>query len=159
MKKVIAVALLVVSAMFLTHGTASANYGSDPCGHGKTGKPCRQDPNPHVQDCITHGKGGINEDHCADPSADPTPTPTQPAPSVTPTPTPTQTPTVVPTVSGTQRSRRTPSRTQSKATLAMTGTNGYAIAVIALFGLVFLFAGYVIVKQVQHHEHHHGSHH
>lgn len=40
--------------------------GGDPCSHGRTGKPCRSDPQPgHGKDCEHHGRnGGVNEDHC-----------------------------------------------------------------------------------------------
>lgn len=41
--------------------------GQDPCSHGNSDKPCRDDPQPgHGKDCEHHGeKGGVDEDHCA----------------------------------------------------------------------------------------------
>lgn len=71
--------------------------GQDPCSHGNSNRPCRDDPQPlHGKDCEYHGqRGGMNEDHCQvgsvsidTPTAIPnTPVPTSTSAAVIPTPT------------------------------------------------------------------------
>jgi hypothetical protein len=72
--KNLAFMLVVLAVAALGFGVAiglSGNPpGRDPCSHGETGKPCRDDPQPgHGKDCDEHGKhGGVNEDHCRPPT-------------------------------------------------------------------------------------------
>lgn len=82
-------AVLLALGLVLTVGSVAqaANHKFPGC-HGKNSTTCRPDPQPsHGKDCIKHGKGGINEDHCAKPTVTPTPTPT-PTQSETPKPKP-----------------------------------------------------------------------
>lgn len=91
--------------------------GRDPCSHGATGKPCRDDPQPeHGKDCDHHGKlGGVNEDHCKSPT---TTTPTDTTPTDT-TPTDT-TPTTPTTPTGTTQTQTTPTTPTTTAPTATT---------------------------------------
>ena len=67
-------ALVLGCALFTAGFGATAAFadkppsppGKDPCEHGNSNKPCKPDPQPdHGKDCLPHGKGGKNEDHCA----------------------------------------------------------------------------------------------
>jgi hypothetical protein len=96
--------LIVIAAMLAAFGLGGAAAlaastdqppsppGQGECGHGNTGKPCKDDPQPDKgKDCEAHGnQGGVNEDHCKGEETTPTETtPTTPT-ETTPT-TPTQT--------------------------------------------------------------------
>ena len=112
----------------------AANHKFPDC-HGKNSVPCRPDPQPsHGKDCLKHGKGGINEDHCVRTSPSPTPTPT-----VTPTPSPTGTPTPVPSVHTPE-----PPRHRTPGSLALTGVGYEGAVLIGALGLAFLLLGIAI---------------
>jgi hypothetical protein len=107
-----ALVLLALCVLFAAGvGTAAASGNGKPgsppgqgeCGHGNSGKPCRDDPQPeHGKDCQAHGnQGGVNEDHCGGvtaPEPPPTTTVNQPPP---PTTTVTTTTTAATTTQGT----------------------------------------------------------
>lgn len=97
--------------------------GQNPCTHGNSQKPCKDDPQPeHGQDCLEHGKmGGQNEDHCKDETTTTTTTTTQPTTTTTttsihsdPPPTTTDTPTTTTTTTNgtTQSSKPKPNLNQ-----------------------------------------------
>ena len=74
--------------------------GQEPCSHGNSGKPCREDPQPlHGKDCEPHGNvGGMNEDHClGDNVVEPTATTEAPPTSTTQPQAPTATTEAPPT--------------------------------------------------------------
>ena len=88
--------LVIFSAALVSGGgTARADPpgvppGQEPCSHGASDKPCREDPQPlHGKDCEPHGNnGGLNEDHClaSEETVSPEePTPTSTAEAATPT--------------------------------------------------------------------------
>ena len=62
--------------------------GQDPCSHGNSNQPCREDPQAlRGKDCEYHGQsGGMNEDHCTASNvsaATPTAIPNTPVPTST----------------------------------------------------------------------------
>lgn len=66
MRFVLIAALLSLAGFAAAGALANDPPGRDPCSHGKTNKPCKDDPQPdHGKECKKHGKnGGVNEDHC-----------------------------------------------------------------------------------------------
>ena len=85
--------------------------GQGECGHGNTGKPCKEDPQPeHGKDCEEHGpkNGGVNEDHCKGETTPTETTPTETTPT-TPTETTPTTPTETTPTTPTETTPTTPS--------------------------------------------------
>ena len=124
--------LMVVAAMIAAFGLGGAAAfaastdkppsppGQGECGHGNTGKPCKEDPQPdRGKDCENHGNhGGVNEDHCKGEETTPTETtPTTPTETTPTTPTettpttPTETTPTTPTETTTTSTRTTPPET------------------------------------------------
>lgn len=140
MKRVLVLlALAIFSGSILIPAAVASNHKFPDC-HGKNSVPCRPDPQPsHGKDCLKHGKGGINEDHCAGVTPSPTPTPTPTSTPPVPTPTPTGHP-----KPGPQDCSHI-SCLGGGGPLAKTGLPGSEIALIALVGFWFLLLGIGLV--------------
>lgn len=143
MKRVLAItALVIFSGIILVPAATAANHKFPLC-HGKNSVPCRPDPQPsHGKDCLQHGKGGVNEDHCG-PVVGPSPTPTpteNPKCSVscsTPSPTP-------------KTAHEKHVTHLSTTPLALTGVGYDEIVLIAALSLAFLIIGLTLRELRRH---------
>lgn len=147
MKRLLAIlALAIFSGLILFAPAAMATNHKFPGCHGKSSVPCRPDPQPsHGKDCLKHGKGGVNEDHCKGTSPTPTPTPT-----VSPSPSPSGTPSPNPSPS-TPAPHSTPKTHSHPQALAMTGVNGSEIVLIAALGIVLTLFGITVLRGTRRH--------
>lgn len=137
-KRALAILALVIFSGLILVPAALANHKYPDC-HGKNSVPCRPDPQPsHGKDCLKHGKGGVNEDHCKGSVPSPTPTPT-----VTPTPSPSGTPTPNPSPSTPAPSSAPTPRSHPQG-LAMTGVDASEIVLIASLGIVLILFGLAV---------------
>jgi hypothetical protein len=121
--------LIVIAAMIAAFGLGGAAAfaastdkppsppGQEECGHGNTGKPCKEDPQPDKgKDCEAHGnQGGVNEDHCKEETTPTETTPTTPTETTPTTPTET-TPTTPTETTPTTSSQTTPTGTTATET-------------------------------------------
>lgn len=90
--------VMLVAGIGTAVALANDPPGRDPCSHGNSNKPCRDDPSPNGKDCDQHGKqGGVNEDHCTTTDDTTTTTTTTTVPTTTTQTTTTTAPTTTTT--------------------------------------------------------------